>query len=46
MSSSSSKLLNGMVAVSSGRNIRLDVQGLRAVAVLAVLAYHANSAWL
>ncbi|HFN4048006.1 TPA: acyltransferase family protein [Pseudomonas aeruginosa] len=46
MSSGSSKLLNGMVAVSSGRNIRLDVQGLRAVAVLAVLAYHANSAWL
>lgn len=28
------------------RNIRLDVQGLRAVAVLAVIIYHVNNAWL
>lgn len=28
------------------KDMRLDVQGLRAVAVLAVLAYHMDSAWL
>ncbi|KFX70331.1 acetyltransferase [Pseudomonas taeanensis MS-3] len=28
------------------KNIRLDVQGLRAVAVLAVIIYHVNKAWL
>jgi len=28
------------------KNIRLDVQGLRAVAVLAVIIYHVNNAWL
>jgi len=37
--------LNSTVFVS-GRNIRLDVQGLRAVAVLAVMIYHVNGAWL
>jgi peptidoglycan/LPS O-acetylase OafA/YrhL len=33
-------------AVVAEKNIRLDVQGLRAVAVLAVMIYHVNSAWL
>lgn len=28
------------------KNIRLDVQGLRAVAVLAVMIYHVNNTWL
>jgi peptidoglycan/LPS O-acetylase OafA/YrhL len=37
---------NDMEAQRSGRSIRLDVRGLRAVAVLAVLLYHANSGWL
>lgn len=33
-------------AVLAEKNIRLDVQGLRAVAVLAVIIYHVNNAWL
>ncbi|WP_341870011.1 acyltransferase family protein [Ectopseudomonas khazarica] len=33
-------------SMRSPSRIRLDVQGLRAVAVLAVLVYHANAAWL
>jgi len=32
--------------LSPSKDIRLDVQGLRAVAVLAVLAYHMDSSWL
>jgi peptidoglycan/LPS O-acetylase OafA/YrhL len=37
---------SGAGVMHAERNIRLDVQGLRAVAVLAVVLYHANSAWL
>lgn len=33
-------------AILAEKNIRLDVQGLRAVAVLAVIIYHINNAWL
>jgi len=33
-------------AILAEKNIRLDVQGLRAVAVLAVMIYHVNKAWL
>lgn len=33
-------------AILAEKNIRLDVQGLRAVAVLAVIIYHVNNAWL
>lgn len=33
-------------ALNTVGGIRLDVQGLRAVAVLAVIIYHVNSAWL
>ncbi len=40
------KLLNAAFEMRSQGAFRLDVQGLRAVAVLAVLIFHANSAWL
>lgn len=43
VSRDNSKLLD---AAHSQKAIRLDVQGLRAVAVLAVFAFHSNSAWL
>lgn len=41
-----SKLLDEAHGARLPNAIRLGVQGLRAVAVLAVLAFHVNSAWL
>jgi len=39
-------LLRDLTSLRPRKDLRLDVQGLRAVAVLAVLAYHTDSVWL
>lgn len=46
MSYNNEALPQNLKSLRSRKDMRLDVQGLRAVAVLAVLAYHMNSAWL
>nr|WP_302476414.1 acyltransferase [Pseudomonas asiatica] len=46
MSNNNETLSQNLNSLRSRKDMRLDVQGLRAVAVLAVLAYHMNSTWL
>lgn len=46
MSGTDSKLSRDLSERHVGSRMRLDVQGLRAVAVLAVMAYHTDSSWL
>ncbi|WP_256249022.1 acyltransferase family protein [Pseudomonas sp. NBRC 111124] len=46
MSNNNESSLKASSLQSPSKGIRLDVQGLRAVAVLAVLAYHINNSWL
>ncbi|HVV32174.1 MAG TPA: acyltransferase family protein [Vitreimonas sp.] len=36
----------GTDALRSGRGLRLDIQGLRAIAVLSVVLYHASADWM
>lgn len=46
LSNNNETLSQNLNSLRSRKDMRLDVQGLRAVAVLAVLAYHMNSTWL
>ncbi|WP_410481557.1 acyltransferase family protein [Pseudomonas plecoglossicida] len=46
MSNNNQISLKTSSSLPASKDIRLDVQGLRAVAVLAVLAYHMDNSWL
>ncbi|MFJ4066657.1 acyltransferase family protein [Pseudomonas sp. NPDC089996] len=46
MSNNNETSLKASSLLSPSKNTRMDVQGLRAVAVLAVLAYHMDNSWL